>query len=66
MDSLQLRLPEPSSLENTLIDDRAGSDDSHQTDAYKLEGNHHPRWGSSHKGAQELAQLYSRGTILTL
>ena len=29
----------------------------------ELENFKYPRWGPSHKGAQELAQLYSRGKV---
>lgn len=30
------------------------------------EDNRRPRWGPAHKGAQELAQLYSKGIPLSI
>lgn len=45
--------------ENANTEDVKVKDEKKYTN-YNRENNH-PRWGPSHKGAQELAQFYSKG-----
>lgn len=45
-------------LKNSMLEDDPNCNSSVTSSP---EDNHKPRWGPSHKGAQELAQLYSRG-----
>lgn len=46
-------------LENSMLED-----DPNANSAVTTEQKYHPRWGPQHKGAQELANLYSTGTKL--
>ena len=45
-------------LSNSMIED-----DPNDNSATNEEEKTNPRWGPSHKGAQELQRLYSRGMI---
>lgn len=47
-------------LENSMLED-----DPNANSAITSEQKYHPRWGPRHKGAQELANLYSTGGCLT-
>ncbi|XP_057364641.1 plasmanylethanolamine desaturase 1-like isoform X1 [Daphnia carinata] len=44
-------------IKQSLVRDDSGSNSVPS----RLEDNNNPRWGPSHKGAQELAQLYTKG-----
>lgn len=50
-------------LKRSMLEDDPNSNSSLSSE---LEDLKNPRWGPSHKGAQELAQLYSRGKNLVI
>lgn len=50
-------------LENSMIEDDPNANFQCSTEKISLE-NKKVRWGPSHKGAQELANLYSPGNVI--
>lgn len=52
-------------LENSMIEDDPNANFELSTEKISLE-NKKVRWGPSHKGAQELANLYSPGNVIFL
>lgn len=50
-------------LENSMPEDDPNANCEISKNIQSIEVNH-PRWGPQHKGAQELAQLYSPGKII--
>lgn len=50
-------------LENSMLEDDPNANS--ELKACRTNENH-PRWGPQHKGAQELANLYSPGTLMKI
>lgn len=48
-------------LENSMLEDDPNANSENRKDQ---SNEHYPRWGPQHRGAQELANLYSPGKLL--
>lgn len=49
-------------LENSMLEDDPNANSELKS---CRENDNHPRWGPQHKGAQELANLYSPGNLIS-
>lgn len=64
--SMATKILAPVKTERQILENSMLEDDPNANCAVKPEEKTRPRWGPQHKGAQELANLYSTGKFISI